>query len=165
MAKTLAVLVLGAALAGCAGPRGSSARLGVPLVRQSGQHTGGLASARMLARYYKAPLTPRVERLMSLASASGDLSASELRASLESSGYTVSVFSGRLDHGAEGLYGYLDRGQPVVVLVGSSYMLVDGYEDGRLRLLDPRSGVVEAAAEDFDRAWSDSQRLALVARR
>jgi ABC-type bacteriocin/lantibiotic exporter with double-glycine peptidase domain len=151
-------------LSGCAVPfgqgRGPRVRLGVALVRQTVDREGGLASARMLARYHRATLPARTERMLRLASSSGELSAAELKAALETSGLKVEIFSGTRD----GLYAHLDRGEPVVVLVGASYMLVDGYGGGSVRLLDPRHGALEADAGDFDRVWQDSQRLALVAR-
>lgn len=168
MERTSLAAVLGccAALSACATPKtGGSVRLSVPHVRQAGTHSGGLASAQMVARYYKSPLSPRVERLMRLASTSGDLSGGELRSSLESSGYRVSVFTGRLGHGASGLYSHLDRGEPVIVMLGSSYMIVDGYDGESLWFIDPRHGSVRTTAADFDLAWQDSRRFALVAQR
>lgn len=153
------------ALAGCAAPSRARVRLAVPLVRQGEEREGGLASARMITRFYKCPLPERTERLLRLASASGDLSAGELKAALESSGLTVTVFTGTLDRGPGSLYAHLDRGEPVLVRVGASYMLVDGYGGDHVHLLDPRRGALEAEAGDFDRAWRDGERLALAASR
>lgn len=161
------VILMGwAALAGCAGHAvtdDANVDLRVHLVRQHGVGTGGLASARMLARYYRLPLIPRAERVMRLASASGELSSAELAEALEASGYRVSVFSGTLDHGEAGIFRNLDRGEPVIVIIGSSFMLVDGYGAGQMRLLDSKRGAMKVSADDFDRAWQDSGGLALVA--
>lgn len=151
-------------LAGCAAPQSSRMKLGVPLVRQTEAREGGLASARMVTQFYKVALPARTEHMLRLASSSGELSAVELKAAIESSGLSVSVVSGTLE-GASGLYAHLDRGEPVVVLLGSSYMLVDGYGGGSVRLLDPLRGVLVADAEDFELAWQDSSRTALAARR
>ena len=153
-------------LSGCAVPfgqgKGGGPRLGVTLVRQSQDREGGLAAARMLARYHGAALPERTERLLKLSSRTAELSAGELKAALETSGLKASVFEAA---GPATLYAYLDRGEPVAVIVGSSYMLVEGYGEGAVRLLDPRHGALVADAADFDRAWSDSSRLAVVARR
>jgi hypothetical protein len=101
---------------------------------------------------------------MKLASGSGELTLPELAAALEASGYRVVVFCGDLSHGEHGLYAHLDHGDPVVVEIGSTYMLLEGYGNGQVRLLDPKHGPLLVAADDFDRAWSDSQRYALIAR-
>jgi ABC-type bacteriocin/lantibiotic exporter with double-glycine peptidase domain len=159
MSKTATFTMLAClALPGCASqPRSAKAvRLGVPMIRQD---QAGLASARMIARYYSLPLNPRAQRLMELASATGELSSEELKAALEASGFRVTLGEARLDD----LYAHIDRGEPVIVMVGSTFMLVDGYGRGRVVLLDPRTGVIRAEAVDFDRAWQDSRRLALVA--
>lgn len=169
MAKTSAVmamtgcLALSGGLSGCVahfgGPGRASVRLGVPIVRQGSPDGGGLASARMLSRYYGQPLAPRAERLMMLASATGDLDSEELKAALEASGFRVTLASSELP----AVYAHLDRGEPVVVVVASTFMLVDGYGQGRLVLLDPRRGVLRPEASDFDLVWRGSRRLALVA--
>lgn len=160
MGNTTTVLAMTGclALSGCALQfgHGTSVRLGVPMIRQ---RQAGLASARMVARYYSVPLSPRAERLMRLASAGGELSSEELKAGLEASGYRVTLSSAELPE----LYAHLDRGEPVIVVVGSTFMLLDGYGHGHVVLLDPRRGVVRAEAGDFDRAWGGSRRMALVA--
>lgn len=163
MAKTSAVVAMSGclALSGCVAQFGggqTSVRLGVPIVREN---TAGLASARMVARYYSRPLNPRAERLMRLASSTGELSTEELKAGLEASGFQVTLAPEQLPD----VYAHLDRGEPVIVVVGSTFMLVDGYGRGRVVLLDPRRGVLRPDAGDFDRAWSDSSRMALVALR
>lgn len=148
-----------AAISGCAhldAPAAQQVRLGVPLVRH---HDSGLGSAEMLSRYYNAPLAPRAERLLRLSARAGGVSAYELRAALEASGYHVDVYEGRLQR----LYESLDAGSPVVVLLGSHYVLVDGYDTDGVRLLDPQRGTLTASAEDFDKAWRDSRRFTLVA--
>lgn len=159
MANTTTVVAMTGclALSGCAlAGRQASVRLGVPMIRQE---QAGLASAKMVARYYSVPLNPRAQRLMELASSTGELSSDVLKAGLEASGYRVTLSSADLGE----LYSHLDRGEPVIVVVGSTFMLVDGYGHGHLVLLDPRTGVLRPDAQDFDRAWSDSRRLALVA--
>jgi ABC-type bacteriocin/lantibiotic exporter with double-glycine peptidase domain len=161
MANTTTVLAMAGclALSGCAlqSRREGGVRLGVPMIRQQ---EAGLASARMVARYYSVPLSPRAERLMRLASSNGgELSSEELKAGLEASGYRVTLSSAELPE----LYAHLDRGEPVIVVVGATFMLLDGYGHGHVVLLDPKRGVVRAEAGDFDRAWGGSRRLALVA--
>jgi ABC-type bacteriocin/lantibiotic exporter with double-glycine peptidase domain len=145
--------------------------LDLPLVRQDELHECGLSAISALCQYWNVsiPAEARIE-LAQRAAAEEGLSGAELRAALESFGMEVFLFRGTIDRTETGLYGHVDEGRPLVVMLslgeaGNHYCLLLGYDEPRrmIALLDPARGEVLRSLDTFEKAWRDCDRFTLLA--
>jgi ABC-type bacteriocin/lantibiotic exporter with double-glycine peptidase domain len=176
-ASWIRALALVSALAACRTTRvepllsDSAVMLDLPLVRQDELYDCGLVAMSALCQYWNVPIPP--EQRADLAKRAADekgLSGGELRQALESDGMEVFLFHGTLDRGDTGLYGHLDAGRPLLVMVSPGgdmhhYCLVLGYDEPKKNvvLLDPARGQVIRPIAAFERGWESCQRFTLLA--
>jgi ABC-type bacteriocin/lantibiotic exporter with double-glycine peptidase domain len=145
--------------------------LDLPLVRQDELYNCGLAAISALCQYWDVAIPPEQRASLSRrAQEEKGLSGSELREALEKDGMEAFLFKGSLDRTDTGLYGHLDAGRPLLVMLspdGQShhYCLVLGYDELRrnLVLLDPARGEVLRSLAVFERGWESCQRFTLLA--
>ena len=149
----------------------SAVRLDLPLVRQDALYDCGLASISALCQYWGTEI-PAGERaaLARAAAENSGLSGSELRTALAGLGLEVYLFEGSLDRAPTGVYGQLDAGRPLLVMLsadgtGHHYGLVLGYDEprGNVIVLDPMKGEILVPAPVFDRNWARCRRFTLLA--
>lgn len=173
--------VLGVLLLGCSGCRTtptlamplseSAVRLDLPLVRQNALYDCGLASISALCQYWGVEIPDEEKAILARkAEENGGLSGSEVRTALEQIGMEVYLFGGSLDRTPIGIYGHIDAGRPMLVMVSNDesehhYELVLGYDElrGNLILLDPMKGEIIVPITLFDRNWARCQRFTLLA--
>jgi len=173
----LALLFAGSACRSVAQPRAplseSAIRLDLPLVHQDALYDCGLASISALCQYWGVQI-PDAERaeLARSAEAQAGLSGSELQSALEQLGFEVYLFAGSVDRTATGIFGNIDAGRPLLVMLSSNgtahhYGLVLGYDEphGNLILLDPLKGELLVPLPVFERDWARCQRFTLLATR
>jgi ABC-type bacteriocin/lantibiotic exporter with double-glycine peptidase domain len=179
-ARVLALLALALGCSACQGvaqpqaPLSESAvRLDLPLVHQDALYDCGLASISALCQYWgvEIPAAQRADLARS-AEAQAGLSGSELQAAMEQLGFEVYLFAGSLDRAPTGIFGNIDAGRPLLVMLspdGSAhhYALVLGYDEphGNLILLDPMKGQLLVPQPAFERDWARCQRFTLLASR
>lgn len=149
----------------------SAVLIDLPLVRQDDLYGCGLASVATLCQYWGVAI-PDQDRaaLAETANRSEGLSGGELLESLQRLGLEVYLFRGTRDRSPTGLYGHVDAGRPLLVMLSPDgehrhYCLVLGYDEprGNLILLDPLQGEVLTPVAAFDRNWERCQRFALLA--
>jgi ABC-type bacteriocin/lantibiotic exporter with double-glycine peptidase domain len=173
----LALGILLAAGSGCranlpAPPLSQSAvRLDLPLVKQDALYDCGLASISALCQYWGVEI-PAQERvaLARTAAAEAGLSGAELGSALERLGLETYLFEGSLDRSPTGIYGHIDAGRPLLVMLSADgtahhYSLVLGYDEPRanLVLLDPMKGEILVPSSVFERNWRRCQGFTLLA--
>ncbi len=149
----------------------SAVHLDLPLVRQDALYDCGLASISALCQYWGIEI-PESDRasLARTADAEAGLSGGELRAALERLGLDVYLFEGGLDRSSTGIYGHIDAGRPLLVMLSADgsahhYGLVLGYDEprGNLILLDPMKGEIVMPVAVFERNWARCRRFTLLA--
>ena len=146
--------------------------LNVPMEKQTAGNLCGLAVTDMLVRYYGQPLSePQRAALLQTANANDGLSGDALVAALNQAGYYAIVFPGALDHGTGGLYDQIDKGRPVIVMLGTGsadtrhYAVVTGYDPTQQKIVlnDPALGQITLSDKDFDQQWQGANRFTLLA--
>ena len=145
--------------------------LTIPMVQQDELYECGLASMSALSAYYGRTVSPEQRAaLVAVASREEGLSGAELRTALEAAGFEVFIFPGTLDHGISGLYGHVDQGRPLLVMISADgethhYCLFTGYdpEHDNVFLLDPRRGNGVLPSSHFAALWSKAGSFTLLA--
>jgi hypothetical protein len=144
--------------------------LKVPPVRQEGRYLCGIAAAKMVEQYYGLEFSSATAAALFAEAKDHGATGGGLKKAFEDSGYYAEVFPGTLDHEVTGLYRYLDRGWPVIIMLGrpdvaAHYVVLIGYDDQdhRLAFLDPERGPIVDELEEFNRVWVQSRNFALLA--
>lgn len=149
----------------------SAVLIDMPLVLQDDLYGCGLASVATLCQYWGVEI-PDLDRatLAETANRSEGLSGGELLEVLRRLGLEVYLFQGARDRSLTGLYGHVDAGRPLLVMLSPDgedrhYCLVLGYDEprGNIILLDPLQGQVLTPVVAFDRNWGRCQRFTLLA--
>ena len=145
-------------------------RLEVPVFRQEGQRSCGVAAAKMVAAFHRKPLqdAPLANLHTEVDTAQG-VSGASLQESLEESGYFTAVFAGTLDKASAGLLHHLDNGRPMIVMIGRPrfhhFVVVTGYNDESRTVYvnDPDLGAIALRYDLFLKVWNEANRFTLLA--
>lgn len=157
---------------GCAGfspKKGERLDLPVAFVIQDSDALCGLASADMVARYWKRSLKPEAVAALKAQAKVGDLSAEELAEALGQSGLDWAIFEGSAGFEETGLKHHLKLRRPLIVLLGDAesrhFVVVKGFSSPpqALEVLDPGKGELRYAEKDFLTHWKASQSMTLLA--
>jgi ABC-type bacteriocin/lantibiotic exporter with double-glycine peptidase domain len=177
--RGLATIALALAAVACASTTSRRAQmlsdeavtLDLPFVPQDALHECGLVSISALCQYWNVAI-PADERarLAQLAKREEGLSGGELQEALDGLGFETFLFPGTLDHAATGVFGQVDAGRPLLVMIAPEpgkrhYVLFLGYDEPErdVCLLDPVRGRVIVPYEAFERTWSGCDRFTLLA--
>jgi ABC-type bacteriocin/lantibiotic exporter with double-glycine peptidase domain len=183
----ISVLVLVCIAGGCGSlPRSRSAEvkrnprelsesavvLPVPLVFQSEKFECGLTSLTMLFAYYGHEVGKKeTARFKKKAEEEQGIVAEDLKTYLISQGFDTHIFKGTLSKDPPtGIYGHIDKGRPVVVVIASGrssrhYVLVTGYDEEKSLIVvqDPVRGAILASEWQFGILWKYCDYFALLA--
>ena len=146
--------------------------LRVPAVYQTEKFECGLTSLTMLFAYYGHEVDQKeTVWFRKKAKEEQGIAAEDLKKYLTSQGFDAYIFKGTTSHSPPtGIYGHIDKGRPVVVVIPSSrtsrhYVLVIGYDKKKklIALQDPVRGAVLASERQFHILWKSCGNFALLA--
>ncbi len=144
----------------------------VPLVRQDDDALCGLAALEMVLRYYGKELDlPWRHRLVEEAKASGGIQGKTLKDCAVALGFSAAIFKGLPDHSKHGVFRYLERDIPLLLMLDldrqpvKHYVVLVGYQKGAnsFTILDPASGSRQIPAKNLIGSWQRAGYFTLLA--
>jgi len=147
-------------------------QLKVPFEKQQEPRECGLAVLKMISSFYGQKLEQtQIDWIKNNSQAGEGVMASELVIVLRAADFETALFPGTLDRKTTGLYHHLDKHRPLIVMItskdrkSSHYDIITGYDPKKslLLIMDPATGPVTVAAQDFEPAWQRANYLTLLA--
>lgn len=146
----------------------------VPQLLQVNPTECGLVTASVLTGYYGRALgASEIQAMQTEAAETKAISGTTLQKTLESSGYEVHIFKGKIDNTATGLYYHIDRGRPLVAMIAKNgyklsithFVLVTGYDPETRQIIihDPQFGKQVWAESEFQIVWERTKSFTLLA--
>ena len=146
----------------------NSVQINVPYVPQGKPYLCGVASAKMISKFYGLDLTEAQWGVLSNeAKAADGVSGASLKFQFEAAGYFAAVFQGALEGEGAGILHQIDLGRPVMVMLGDTkrhFCIVAGYDRANesIILMDPDRGEVMIAQKSFMDRWNAANRFSLL---
>lgn len=146
--------------------------IAVPFVDQGDDALCGLAAADMLTRYYNRDISPDWRRrLTAEAARSGGIRGQSLQDCLRAQGFAAAIFNGQADESQKGVFRYLKRGAPLIVMLDldrqsiKHYVVLTGFDTkaNAFKVLDPSQGARLFAADKFFEVWRRTEFFTLLA--
>lgn len=141
---------------------------------QSNANLCGVAALHMFTDFYKIAVpSSEIERLTKIAERQSGLTGLEIKNALQNQGYSAFVIKGDLGDGISGVSYYLNKSQPLIVMLKNEtqqaninhMVLLVGLDTTQQKIiyLDPLYGQMILNMEVFSKLWQRADNFMLVA--